>query len=194
MTAYSGATLVPDQESPPSNTVVLERPPCPRTVRVIFDGHTLTTHDVFAWPIEGVLWANDQQIEFDGAESSWYGPSFGLDLLPHREYSIETDILHEIARWVDSCLGPGCPDYWAPWDNTLTTVLDADEDLTYGVRIYDVEGEVAGCVFWICWCDERRELACEAEGTIPADELTPGIHRTSGYRCDLSIEIEELGP
>jgi hypothetical protein len=29
MTAYSGATLVPDRESPRSNTVVLEGPPCP---------------------------------------------------------------------------------------------------------------------------------------------------------------------
>jgi len=29
MTAYSGATLAPDRESPPSNTRVLEGPPCP---------------------------------------------------------------------------------------------------------------------------------------------------------------------
>jgi hypothetical protein len=163
-------------------------------VRVIFNGHTLTTHDANGWPIEGVLWANDQQIEFDGADMTWYGAFHGLFLDPHREYSIETDILHEIARWVDSCLGPGCPDYWAPWDNTLTTVLDADEDLTYGVRIYDVDREIVFCVITVCWWKERREVACEAEGTIPADELTPGLHTAYGYRCDLTVEIEELGP
>jgi hypothetical protein len=202
MTAFSGHPFTPDRESPRSNTDIFEGEPCPRTVRVIFDGHTLTTHELYGvgaggWgvtPIEGVLWANDQQIEFDGADMTWAGALLGFDLYSHHEYSIETDILHEIARWVDSCLGPGCPDYWAPWDNTLTTVLDADEDLTYGVRIFHVKKEIAGMILWIPLWKEGYEVTCEAEGTIPADELTPGLHTAYGYRCDLTVEIEELGP
>ncbi len=206
MTVYSGPLLLTDRESVRSNTLVLEGPPCPRTVRVIFNGHTLTTHDLCCedspvGPIEGVLWANDQRLEFDGSDLNGFGRFDGLWLESDHEYDIETQILHTIARWVDSCLGNGCPDYWAPWDNTLTTSVDADEDLTFGVRIYDIdrEGEFWWrCIFvpwmpcWVWW--ETSEVACEAEHTIPADEITPGIHTAYGDRCDLSVEIEELGP
>jgi hypothetical protein len=195
------------RESPRSNTVTWEGPPCPRTVRVIFDGHTLTTHDLCCedspvGPIEGVLWANDQRIDFDGSDLHFFGELDGLWLESHHEYDIETQILHTIARWVDSCIsGGGCPDYWAPWDNTLTTMIDADEDLTFGVRIYDVDrdGEFNWrCLFapWLpCWrWWQTTEVACEAERTIPAAELTPGFHTAYGDRCDLTVEIEELGP
>jgi hypothetical protein len=194
------------QESPRSNTVTWEGLPCPHTVRVIFDGHTLTTHDLCCedspvGPIEGILWANDQQLEFDGSDLNVLGRFNGLWLESNHEYDIETQILHTIATWVDSCLGNGCPDYWAPWDNTLTTMVDADEDLTFGVRIYDIDrdGEFNWrCIFapwlpcWLWW--ETSEVACEAEGAIRADELTPGFHTAYGDRCDLTVEIEELGP
>jgi hypothetical protein len=185
------------QESPRSNIVTWEGPPCPRTVRVIFDGHTLTTHDLCCedspvGPITGELWANDQQLEFDGSDLSYGGTFNGLWLESNHEYDIETQILHTIARWVDSCVsGGGCPDYWAPWDNTLTVWIDGHEDLTFGVRIFDVDKEWGGLPLGNV---EVYQIACEAEATIPADELTPGLHTAYGDRCDLTVEIEELGP
>jgi hypothetical protein len=109
---------------------------------------------------------------------------------PH-EYSIQEDILEVVAGWDDSCRGVFCPDYWAPEQNRLTLSLEAYEALTFGVEIYDMDKRL-GPWGW----EEVLTYACEAQDTIPADQIIPGTsrHTAEGVRCDLTVEIQVLEP
>jgi len=182
MTAYSGATLAPERESPRSNTVVLEGPPCPRTVRVIFE--TLETGDLgrdereydTVGPISGIFWASgNTREELDFHASVCAILSGGC---PHRDIRHGFRLSHnatyqiqDIFDWVHTqrvlCWSPGCPSnhYWAPDVDYVEVQLDDGDDLTLGARIQNVNwgrGEVWSMLF-------------DDDYTIPADEVpVPG--------------------
>lgn len=188
---YYGANL----ESPPSNTAVWEVAPCPRTVVVTFE--TLTTHELCCesppvGPTMGSFGANGRWLNYDASDLSWWGTPFrGLRLMCDHEYNIQEEILEVVAGWDDSCRGVFCPNYWAPRENHLTLSLEAHEDLTFEVEIYDMDKRLG----WWGW-EEVLTYACEAQGTIPADEIIPGTsrHTVEGIRCDLTVEIQVLEP
>ena len=189
MTAYRG-----DRESPFSNTAYWSSEPCPRRVRVTFQ--QLQTRELCCetspvGPVTGVLWANGQQLNFDGSDLSYWGTFNGLWLESNQTYDIR-NLLQIIARWQDSCLGRGCPSYSAPWDNSVTLSLGGNEDLTVGIRINDVDKFWGGVLFG--GYNETVQTACEAQNTIPASQITSGTYRVTGSRCSMSIVIETLGP
>jgi hypothetical protein len=187
VTAYAG-----DRESPPSNIEVWEGETCPRTVLVTFD--TLSTHELCCeaspvGPIMGSLGANGEWLNFDAANVDWWGWVVGLDLESHHQYSIEEEILEVIAGMEASCrTEPFCPDFDAPRRNYEWVPLDAGEDLTFSVEIYDVDRVLTSWGWW-----EELETACEAHSPpIPADEIITGRYTAFGDRCNLTVEIEVM--
>lgn len=189
---YYGADL----ESPPSNTAVWEVAPCPRTVVVTFE--TLTTHELCCegspvGPTMGSFGANGQWLNYDGCDLNFWGQLHGMGLESHHEFNIQEEILEVVAGWIDSCRGIFCPAYhlWASEQNHLTLSLEAHEDLTFEVEIYDMDKHLG----WWGW-EEVLTYACEAQDTIPADQIIPGTsrHTAEGVRCDLTVEIQVLEP
>lgn len=193
LTAYrADAGII--RESPPSNRVSLTGEACPRRVQVTFQ--ELQTRELCCerspvGPVTGVLWANGQQLEFDGADLSYWGNFNGLWLENNHTYEI-LNLLQIIARWDDSCIGRGCPSYYAPWDNRVTLSLDSGEDLTIGIRINDMDDGGWGGI-WFGHC-ESSENACEARVTIPAREIRSGTYRVVGTRCGMTVVIEVPSP
>jgi hypothetical protein len=172
MTAYSGATLVPDRESHRSNTLVLEGPPCPRTVRVQFlslqTGH-LGDDEYWAdgesvGPIFGNFWAtgsSEERLEFsavDYPEWAW-GRIRGYRLGHNQEYEIQ-GIFDEIWNWI---VGSMSSPYRAPSVDYVDVELGPDDDLTFGGAIWDAD------------TGNPSDILFEGDDTIPADEIpVPG--------------------
>lgn len=188
MTAFRG-----DRGSPFSNRVFLTGAECPRRVQVTFQ--QLQTRELCCetspvGPVTGVLWANGQQLEFDGSDLSYFGRFNGLWLENNHTYEI-LNLLQIIARWEDSCLGRGCPSYYAPWNNQVTLSLNSGEDLTVGIRINDMDDAGwGGILFGHC---ESRQVACEAQITTPARDIANGVYRVVGARCGMIFVIEVQG-
>jgi hypothetical protein len=184
MTAYSGATLVPERESPRSNTLVVEGPPCPRTVRVIFQ--TLETGNLggdereydTVGPISGTFWASGntrEELDFHASVCAILSGGcphrdirHGFRLSHNATYQIQ-DIFDWVHREQASCLGRGCPSnhYWAPDINSVTVQLDDGDDLTFGARIQDVD--------WGSGRGSEWDTLFEGDDTLSADEVpVPG--------------------
>jgi hypothetical protein len=184
MTAYSGATLVPDRESPRSNTLVVEGPPCPRTVRIHFQ--TLETghlggdereYDTVG-PISGTFWASGntrEELDFHASVCAILSSGcphrdirHGFRLSHNATYQIQ-DIFDWVHREQASCLGRGCPSnhYWAPDVNAVTVQLDDGDDLTFGATIQDVD--------WGSGRGSEWDTLFEDDDTLSADEIpVPG--------------------
>jgi len=184
MTVYSGPLLIPDQESVRSNTVVVEGPPCPRTVRIIFQ--TLDTghlggdereYDTVG-PISGTFWASGntrEELDFHASVCAILSGGcrhrdirHGFRLSHYTTYQIQ-DIFDWVHREQASCLGRGCPSnhYWAPDVNFVTVQLDDGDDLTFGARIQDVD--------WGSGRGSEWDTLFEGDDTLSADEVpVPG--------------------
>jgi hypothetical protein len=184
LTAFSGNTFTPDQESPRSETVVLEGPPCPRTVRVTFDH--LDTYDLRdesrmdgdQGPIFGFFGANGEGFDFDGSDY----PN-GYTLSPWSSYNIQ-DIFDTIFPWQLGCWDwHGCP-YYAPDANSVTVELGPDDDLTINGYIYD-QDESGG----------YYEGVFDGHQSIPFDDIVPGPLEISDGQVQLTVQIDVLvGP
>jgi hypothetical protein len=174
MTAYSGPTLVPDRESPRSNILVLEGPPCARTVRVTFDRlHTRDLGDGDPnrnWderrlgPIWGSFCAQgstEECLSFNGNDFP-----HGLMLQSRHSHSIQ-----ELFNWIleemsHPCSGSACPLlYHAPESNFVTVDLGLGDDLTFMGVIYEQDNRTYSEAF-------------RASDSISADEIRSGYSRT----------------
>jgi hypothetical protein len=156
LTAYSGATLVPERESPRSNTVVVEALPClHRTVRVTFDrletGSLEDGDPNRNWrehrlgPIFGSFWAqgsDEVDLAFNGVDGL-DGLMLSSDTTPSVQ-SLFDWILAEISH---PCGGSACRPYYAPESSTVTVELGPDDDLTFGGVIYEQDYRTYGEVF-----------------------------------------------
>ena len=186
MTAYSGATLVPERESHRSNTLVLEGPPCPRTVRVQFlslqTGH-LGDDEWWAdgesvGPIFGNFWAtgsSEERLEFSAVDyPEWWGQRIrGYRLAHNREYEIQ-GIFDEVWNWI---VGSMSSPYRVPSVDYVDVELGPDDDLTFGGVIWDAD------------TGNPSDILFEGDDTIPADEVpVPG--GGGGYTIrDRNIEL-----
>jgi len=151
VTAFEGPTLVPNRESPPSNILPLEGPPCPLVVRVIFN--QLETYDLRnedddegeLGPIFGSFYAQgstSESLSFDGSDY----PD-GYRLRPHTTYNIR-DIFDWILGEMSMLCSPSvCPLYNAPEVNYVIVELGPDDDLTIGGAIYDSDRRIYQTVF-----------------------------------------------
>ncbi|GEM_PF-408470 len=172
------------RESPHSNVVTWEAPPCPRVVRVTFDRlWTLDSGDQendCVGPIFGSFWVQGSEsryLSFEGAD--------GLDgfrLCPHRRYDIQ-EMFDTIWRWGS---GMGRSPYRAPESNSVTVELGPDEDLTLGGAIYEWDRSGAGYVY--------REVYMRSL-TRSADDLRPGRYALVSGQVRLEFMIDVLvGP
>jgi pSer/pThr/pTyr-binding forkhead associated (FHA) protein len=180
MTAYSGPTLVPERESPPSNSVYWTGPPCPRVVRVAFN--QLNTYDLRdarrmegnLGPIFGSFYAqgsNSESLYFDGADY----PD-GYLLRPYATHNIR-DIFNWILGEMSHLCSPTvCPLYTAPEVNYVTVELGPGDDLTIGGVIYDQDWRVYQTVF-------------NGFYTIPADEIVSGPIQIRDQQIELTAYI-----
>ena len=185
VTAYSGATLVPDRESPRSNIRFLESPPCPRTVRVTFD--RLRTYNLEDgdpnrnWderrlgPISGTFCAQGSTGECLNFNASNY-PN-GLMLQSEHNHSIQGIFNWILAEMSVPCHGSSCPvHYSAPLNNSVTVDLGLGDDLTFTGVIFETDDRSYGEAF-------------HASDSISADEIRPGYSRTIR---DQQIELRVL--
>lgn len=180
MTAYSGPTLVPERETPPSNSVYWTGPPCPRVVRVAFN--QLNTYDLRdarrmegnLGPIFGSFYAqgsNSESLYFDGADY----PD-GYLLRPYATHNIR-DIFNWILGEMSHLCSPTvCPLYTAPEVNYVTVELGPHDDLTIGGVIYDQDWRVYQTVF-------------NGFYTIPADEIVSGPIQIRDQQVELTVYI-----
>jgi hypothetical protein len=185
MTAYSGATLDPDRESPRSNIRFLQGPPCPRTVRVTFD--RLRTYNLEDgdpdrnWderrlgPISGSFCAQGSTeacLNFNGSDY----PD-GLMLQSGHTHSIRG-----LFDWIlaEMSMPSGGSDrrlgYRAPQSNFVTVDLGLGDDLTILGVIFETDDDSYGKAF-------------DASDTISADEIRPGYSRRIR---DQQIELRVL--
>lgn len=102
MTAFSGEPLTPDEESPRSNTIVLEGPRCPRTVRVTF--LDIQTYDLPGDPPEPYA---DGCPETQVGPIDLYGLVIGSDgVVLRTTYGMSCNRSYK-CRWIDGyCLHP----------------------------------------------------------------------------------------
>jgi hypothetical protein len=172
----------PEQESPRSNSVVVEGPTCPRTVRVTFD--QLDTFDLrderrmdgALGPIFGGFWANDETLHFQGSDY----PD-GYTLRPWSTYSVQS-IFDAIWNYVLGSWADPFSFYNAPDTNYVTVELGPDEDLTVGGAIHDQDSGMYQTVF-------------NASHSIEPGELVPGPVYIRDQQIQLTVQIAVLvGP
>jgi hypothetical protein len=182
LTAYSFNPFTPDQESPRSNTLVLEGPPCSRTVQVTFD--RLDTFDLrdesrmdgSLGPISGCFGANDENLFFDATD---YPDGFVLS--PWSVYSIQS-IFDRVWDWKLGCAGGDCPGYDAPDGNSVTVELGPDDSLTIGGYIDDQDRRVYERVF-------------NGSHSIEFGDIVPGPLEIRDQQIQLTVQIDVLvGP
>jgi hypothetical protein len=183
LTAFSGNTFTPSQESPRSEALVLEGPPCPRTVRVTFE--RLDTYDLRdesrmdgdQGPIDGCFSANDASLCFNASDY----PE-GYTLSPWSSYNIR-DIFDTIWTWKVNCTGPQCaPFYEAPDSNSVTVELGPDEELTVGGYLDDIDSHMYE-TFFSGW------------HSIEPGEILPGPLEIRDQQVQLTVQIDVLvGP
>ncbi len=178
-------------QSPPSNTVTWENDtPCPRLYRVSFD--TLVTksfYEVPFGPIAGDVWANDKSLTFDACDSNRWCHQNGMWLMDQSTYDLDA-ILGQIYAWLTSCLGAGCPDYWAPEDNEVIVSLEQGDDLSFGIHL-DQVGCIGGSL--TMRAQEYPIWGCDPHRTIASSDLAPGVYTATSDECDLRVTIEDLG-
>jgi hypothetical protein len=207
ITAFSGVPLTPDLESPRSNSVVLEGPSCPRTVRVTF--LDIETHDLPADP-PGMYYDTcwDTQVGPIDLGVGAAGESFrlwtvyglGLCRTGHNcrrigGYCLHPNTSHSIADILQDCrffrdelsddrypYGPLCPD-----NNVLEVTLGPQDDLVVNANIRDMD------------TDGSLEYLTEGRLTIGSDELIPGseyertVTDSEGRDyADVTVRIEVL--
>jgi hypothetical protein len=161
LTAYQGFPGV-GPESDPSNTVLREGPPCPKTVTVTFEelntGCILAdcppsppdcdTCDVDIW--YGNIYANGEEIEVEK-------PSFWDLLLGWDVPDIDSHSIHSISDLFG--------------DDTVTLELDPADNLTVGISIED-------------WDFGPDDTLCEGAWTVPSALLAPGASFSWWLSCE----------
>jgi hypothetical protein len=212
LTASEGPTPVPNRESPRSNTLVLEGPPCPRTVRVTFL-HIQTYHlpadppDIYhdsCWDTD--VGPIDMAWSATGSDTSRLWSAYGQGLCrrghncrriggycfhPNTRHSI-TDII-ERCRYIRDELshdrypyGPKCPN-----NNFVDVALGPNDDLVVNAVIQDMDTQGS------------LEYLMQGHLTVGSEELIPGseYERTIPDRDDrgfadvtVRIEVLPVGP
>jgi hypothetical protein len=203
MTAYSGDALAPDLESPRSNTIVLEGPACPRSVRVTFleiQTHALPADppgmdDDSCWstqvgPID-VIWSVSDAW-------SYLYPTYGRGLCRFGKecnriggYCLHPNTTSSITDIIEVCRGnrEHERDLWTECPNNEFTqvALGHDDDLLVTAEIEDND------------TDGNRECLMMGGFVMGFDELVPGTvyERTisdldgRGF-ADVKVRIEVL--
>jgi hypothetical protein len=184
MTAYRGQPLVPERESPPSNTEIWEGDACQRTVRVSFE--SLATPMLRAdrkGPIKGTFVVNDQAL------LAAYGPglpSFDATddpkeyLRSGRSYQI-AELFDDINSGAGSCIGGAgaCTSNYAPDVNFVEVELEPFDYLVWVAHIEDDDGHTIH--------SSRDE--------IPPGEIVPGCYTLEQGGVELTVCIDVLiGP
>jgi len=171
LSVYSGDALTPQRETPRSNVVVVETPPClHHTVRVTFDelvtGSLEDGDPNSNWderrlgPIFGGFWAqgsDDVSLNFDGSDGL-----HGLMLDSNTTQSVQSLFDWIWAELSPLCGEPGCPPYYAPESSTVTIELGPDDDLTFGGVIYEWDYEPGSYIYYTAFNRSR---------TISADDI-----------------------
>ncbi|MGB3903695.1 MAG: Ig-like domain-containing protein [Anaerolineae bacterium] len=206
MTAFSGVPLTPDRESPRSNTIVLEGPPCPRTVRVTFlDIHTYDLpadppgmHDDTCWDTQVGPIDMGTGAAADGLRLwTTYGVSCrtGHNCRRIGGYCLHPNTRHSIMDMIEDCrffrnelsndrdpYGPLCPN-----NNFLEATLGPHDDLVVSANIQDMD------------TNGSLEYLMRGSVTVGSDELVPGseYERTisdsegRGF-ADVTVRLEVL--
>jgi hypothetical protein len=162
ITAYSGSTISPERESPPSNTVRVEGPACSRNIQLTFERLILDSSigsDEYnvgeghggnnsQGPIYGNFWAGSdsdfESLEFDAADCMYWMMVLcdGYYLLP----TIDRDIpIMDIFNWIHNHMDLNplygmhrfTPTYFNPNRNTITVEVGVDDELRFGGKIRD---------------------------------------------------------
>jgi hypothetical protein len=185
------------QESPRSNTVTWEGPPCPRTVRVTFG--TLQTHDLpddesgydSQGPIFGdftVTGSDVASLSFNAAEWPYrcYQECRGIRIRPNSRYSIDANLFATIRREIAECPFDTCSpeaSYSVPSVNYVIVELGPDDDLTIEAEI----GDADSCNANDAILDDRL--------VIPFDMIpsTPTRYTLQGRECELDLSVQLIG-
>jgi len=208
MTTFEGPTLVPNRESPRSNTIVVEGPPCPRTVRVTF--LHIQTYDLPADPPDiyhDSCWDTDvgpidMAWSATGSDTSRLWSAYGQGLCRRGHncrriggYCLHPNTRHSITDIIERCryirdelshdrypYGPKCPN-----NNFVDVTLGPNDDLVVNAVIQDMDTQGS------------LEYLMQGRLTIGSDELIPGseYERTISDRegrgfADVTVGIEVL--
>jgi hypothetical protein len=206
VTAFSGNPFDPDQESPRSNTVVLESRPCPRRVRVTFldfqavewvdDPDPPGVRDDSCWT--GDIGPIELEFSVHGADSGelYIGTVWGQSRLCTRK--------NECNRIAGYCLHPGMR-------GSITSILDYCHDIRDGLssrradQLYCPNNFIEVTVgprddLWIRGSigdadgDCRWNLVWRGDLILGFDEIVPGVYTISDDidAIEVTARIEEL--
>jgi hypothetical protein len=212
MTASEGPTPVPNRESPRSNTLVIEGPPCPRTVRVTF--LHIQTYDLPADPPDiyhDSCWDTDvgpidMAWSATGSDTSRLWSAYGQGLCRRGHncrriggYCLHPNTRHSITDIIERCryirdelshdrypYGPKCPN-----NNLVDVTLGPNDDLVVNALIQDMDTQGS------------LEYLMQGRLTVGSEELIPGseYERTISDRDDrgfadvtVRIEVLPVGP
>ncbi len=201
VSAYIGVDArAPEIESLLSNPITVDRPPCPRTIRVRF--RALNVHGLPAdergrhtpGPLTGNFWASTgsgvKSLEFDGAhciDAPIGRRCWGLRLREDDPSSLEDYTVMALFDWIqrelDACTRGPCPGYYAPGTDNIIIEIEPGDDLNVGAHILDHDE------------NNPNDNLFKDEITIDPDTLLPGsIIRLPipGSYLDVHVEIELL--
>jgi len=201
VSAYIGTDAsAPEIESPLSNPITVDTPPCPRTIRVSFKA--LNVHGLPAdeggrhtpGPLTGNFWASSGSrikiLEFDGAHcirAPIGRRCWGLRLREDDPTTLEDYTVLALFDWIqrelDSCRRGPCPGYSAPGTDTIIIEVEPGDDLNVGVHILDHDE------------NNPNDNLFKDEMTINPDTLLPGEILTlpiPGRYLDVHVEFELL--
>jgi hypothetical protein len=192
MTAYSGDSVSPDRESPPSNVEVWEGLPCMRTVRVVFNAvETGHMGDDEWWaegsvgPVYGYFEAtgsNHEQLSFGGIDyGEWaWERDHGLRLEHNTYYSVNRIFRTLRDMHVRCGMNSDCP-YHAPESPVVTIELGPEDDLVIHGLIKDQDS------------DNANDTLFDGELSLEPHEIVPGRYTISDRNIDLHVAIDVVG-
>lgn len=210
VTAFRGDPFDPDQESPTSNAVVSEGPPCPRRVRVTFlDVETLnwpgdppSQYDDGCWeedlgPIDLYFVVNDGSDAREFVISTVYGHSRlctrsnacnriqGYCLHPHTTHSI-ADIVEFCRDTRDGLSGRRAEQLSCPDNNFVEVALGSRDDLYLYASIGDADTDGT-------WQRVMNgSLILEPDELVPGAEYERTLLPTAEYVAEVTVRIEVL--
>ena len=181
LNVFEVSAAVGDRESPRSNAVVLEGPPCDRKVRITFERiHLEGLHDEDRegqiGPVLGSFWAQGSEsvvLRYDGDEYP-----YGITINSNGDTNIR-NLFNTILTQLDQpCMGFTCRDYSSPEVTFIELEVAPETDLTVGAVIYDRD-----------WYD--TDTIFRVRETIPFEDIQPGrrVLRSGNNEVVYSIDM-----
>ncbi|MBN1220734.1 MAG: FHA domain-containing protein [Anaerolineae bacterium] len=199
MTTFEGPTPVPNRESPRSNSLVLEGPPCLRRILVTFS--QLQTHNFPADPDSSLCWpnqagpiygrfgVNDSSFELNTVYGQRRACTRGVDCNTVTGQCLNPNSSYSMANLIENCvdsrngLSRRRQDQLAcPYIPSIIVELGPDDDVSIWAEIRDADGDGASDTIF------HGQLPRRAADLIPG-EYTIGDSR---FLVDLTVRVEEL--